>query len=62
MQKIADYFGVPVSYFYSDEEIPEYYFNEETAALAEELANKALVLLWDRSKLKELINKASTND
>ena len=51
MQKIADYFGVPVSYFYSDEEIPEYYFNEETAALAEELANKpGLRRLFDASR------------
>lgn len=36
--------------------------NNSFTPAAEELANKALVLLWDRSKLKELINKASTND
>ena len=30
IQKIADYFGVPIGYFYDDAD-PEYYINEDTA-------------------------------
>ena len=41
IQKIADYFGVPVSYFYSSEEEngqnSSYYINEETARKAQEI-------------------------
>lgn len=33
IQKIADYFNVPVSYFYGEEEEPKYYFDAETAAM-----------------------------
>lgn len=50
IQKIADYFGVPVGYFF-DEADPEYYINEETAALAEEMALKpGLRVLFDASR------------
>ena len=36
LQKIADYFGVPVSYFYGDEEEkPSYYLDDETARIAQ---------------------------
>ena len=50
IQKIADYFGVPVGYFYDDAD-PEYYINEETAALAEEMALKpGLRVLFDASR------------
>lgn len=50
IQKIADYFGVPVGYFY-DEADPEYYINEETAKLAEEMAVKpGLRVLFDASR------------
>lgn len=37
LQKIADYFKVPVSYFYGEDEQPSYYLDEETAKLAQEL-------------------------
>lgn len=38
IQKIADYFGVPITYFF--DETPAYYYNEDTAKLAEELADR----------------------
>lgn len=51
MQKIADFFDVPVSYFYSDEELPSYYFDEATAKLAEEMALKpGIRRLFDASR------------
>lgn len=37
IQKIADYFGVPVSYFYGEEEKPQYYLDDETVKMAQEL-------------------------
>lgn len=38
LQKIADYFGVPVRYFYGDtKEKPSYYLDEDTAKLAQEI-------------------------
>ena len=37
MQKIADYFGVTVDYLMTGEEKQGYYFNEETAKLAQEM-------------------------
>ena len=50
IQKIADYFGVPVGYFYEDAD-PDYYFNEETQKLADELATKpGLRVLFDASR------------
>ncbi len=50
IQKIADYFEVPVGYFYDDAD-PEYYINEETAKLAEEMALKpGLRVLFDASR------------
>lgn len=50
IQKIADYFGVPAGYFY-DEADPDYYINEETAKLAEEMALKpGLRVLFDASR------------
>ncbi len=53
MQKIADFFGVPISYFYDD--TPSYYFDENVADLAEELHVKpGLRILFDASRdLKE---------
>lgn len=51
IQKIADYFNVPITYFYNDENEPAYYYNEQTAKLAEELANKpGLRVLFDASR------------
>jgi len=50
IQKIADYFGVPAGYFY-DETDPNYYINEETQRLADELATKpGLRVLFDASR------------
>ena len=37
IQKIADYFGVPVSYFYGEEDKPTYYLDDETAEMAQAL-------------------------
>ena len=49
IQKIAEFFNVPLSYFYEDPE--QYYNNEETAALAEEMAIKpGLRVLFDASR------------
>jgi len=49
IQKIADYLQVPISYFYEDPE--QYYSNEETAKLAEEMAIKpGLRVLFDASR------------
>ena len=49
VQKIADFFGVPVSYFYDEEE--EYYIDPETAKLAEELAsNPGMRILFDAAR------------
>ena len=50
IQRIADYFKVPVGYFYEDAD-PDYYFNEETQKLADELATKpGLRVLFDASR------------
>lgn len=49
IQKIAEYFNVPISYFYEEPE--QYYNNEETAKLAEEMAIKpGLRVLFDASR------------
>lgn len=49
IQKIAEFFDVPISYFYEDSE--QYYNNEETAALAEEMAVRpGLRVLFDASR------------
>lgn len=51
IQKIADYFGVPISYFYDDEEEPTYYIDEKTRETAEEIrTNKELKLLFDAAR------------
>lgn len=50
LEKIADYFGVPVDYFYTGE-TPRYYMNDESAALAQEIfENPDLRILFDASK------------
>ncbi len=49
IQKIADYLEVPMSYFYEEPE--QYYNNEETAKLAEEMAVRpGLRVLFDASR------------
>ena len=51
IQKIADFFEIPITYFYSEEDDPAYYYNEQTAKMAEELANKpGLRVLFDASR------------
>lgn len=51
IQKIAEYFEVPVSYFYEEDIIPGYYYNEDVAELAEEMALKpGLRVLFDASR------------
>lgn len=50
IQKIADYFGVPVSYFYEDSE-PQYYLNPETAKVAQEIFDdRNLRALFDAAR------------
>ena len=40
LQKIADYFNVPLTYFYPDAQPEGYYIDPEVAALAEEMAKR----------------------
>ena len=40
LQKIADYFNVPLTYFYPDAQPEGYYIDPEVAALAEEMASR----------------------
>ena len=52
LQKIADYFNVPISYFLSDvkksQQLDGYYMNEETAKEAQAMAvSKELKMLYD---------------
>ncbi len=54
LQKIADYFGVPIDYLTTGK-MPEsktgYYLNDETAAIAQEIfENKELRMLFDASR------------
>lgn len=50
LKKIADFLGVPLSKFYEDEEIG-YYYDPETAKLAQEIYdNKELGLLMSASR------------
>ena len=50
IQKIADYFGVPVSYFYDDEPA-EYYFDADTAKVAQEIFDdKNYRILFDAAR------------
>lgn len=37
IKMIADYFGVPTSYFYGDSKEPSYYIDDEVAQIAQEL-------------------------
>ena len=51
LQKIADHFGVSLEYLMTGENPPEYVFNDETAALAQELlTNKELRALMDAAR------------
>ena len=52
MEKLCEYFNVPLSYFYGeDEDTPKYYLNDETAAIAQDIfENKELRLLFDAAK------------
>lgn len=51
MQKIADYFGVPLSYFYASDDGDHYYLDKATRDAAEELrTNKELRLLFDAGR------------
>ena len=52
IEKICDYFNVPISYFYGDEsEEPGYYLNPETAEIAQDIfENKELRLLFDAAR------------
>lgn len=52
IEKICEYFGVPVSYFYEDSTSSDgYYLNGETAEMAQKLfENKDLRVLFDAAK------------
>lgn len=49
--EIADYLGVSADYIRGEEEKHGYYFNDETAAIAQEIfENKELRMLFDASR------------
>ena len=52
IEKLCEYFNVPLSYFYGEEEeTPKYYYNEETAQAAQEIfENKELRMLFDAAR------------
>ena len=55
LQKIADYFNVPISYFISDvkksRQLDGYYINDETAQIAQEIfENKEIRALLDLAR------------
>ena len=54
MQKLADYFGVPLDYLIygkEPEEGAKYYLNEETASIAQDIfENKELRVLFDAAR------------
>ena len=63
LQKIADFFGVPLAYFYSDATQDPYYVDPETAVYAEELrTNPELKAVFDvardmpKEKLEAIYN------
>lgn len=48
---VANYFGVSPSYFFTEEEVPEYYIDPEVASMMQELKdNPELKILFDASK------------
>ncbi len=52
IEKICEYFNVPLSYFYGEEESEsKYYLNNETAEMAQKLfENKELRVLFDAAQ------------
>lgn len=53
IEKICEYFNVPLSYFYGEESEgnDKYYLNDETAEIAQEIfENKDLKMLFDVTK------------
>lgn len=53
IEKICEYFNVPLSYFYGDEKEggEKYYLNDETAAMAQKIfENKELRVLFDAAQ------------
>lgn len=51
IEKLCEYFNVPLSYFYGEEEKSKYYFNDETAAIAQDIfENKELRALFDAAR------------
>ncbi len=52
IEKICEYFNVPISYFYGEEEEKtKYYLNDETAAIAQDIfENKELRALFDAAR------------
>lgn len=60
IQKIADYFGVPISYFYGEDDKPSYYIDEETAKVAQlmrEDPNLKLLFSADRKVREETLEQ-----
>ena len=51
LQKIADYFGVPLEYLMTGEMTEGYYLDSQTAKIAQEIVeNKELALLFDAAR------------
>lgn len=60
IQKLADYFGVDVSYFYGEDDKPSYYIDEETAKVAQlmrEDPNLKLLFSADRKVREETLEQ-----
>ena len=60
LQKIADYFKVPVSYFYGEDEQPSYYLDEQTAKVAQlmrEDPNLKLLFSADKKVREETLEQ-----
>lgn len=63
LQKIADYFGVSVKYLMTGEQPQGYYFDEETARMAQELfENKDLRVLFSAARTAKAEDLKTTYD
>jgi transcriptional regulator with XRE-family HTH domain len=60
IQKLADYFGVDISYFYGEDDKPSYYLDEQTAKLAQlmrEDPNLKLLFSADKKVREETLEQ-----
>ena len=60
IQKLADYFGVDISYFYGEDDKPSYYLDEQTAKVAQlmrEDPNLKLLFSADKKVREETLEQ-----